>query len=530
MLAQPPQIRRFLITHVFFLLIVFALIVAYVVTRTTNLTLWPIFADEAIYIRWAQVMRAEPTLRFLPLTDGKQPLFMWLMIPLLKFVSDPLLAGRLLSTFAGLGALIGIIALAYLVTKSRRISLISGVLYVFAPYTLFFDRYALADSLLSMFFIWTCFFAILNASNPQLSYTLITGALFGAAWLTKSPAIFLFALVPMCSLPYVSGLKHNKWLAVRWCISWLMISAIAFAIYNILRLGPEFHQIALRNRDYVYPWNEILADPLHAFLPNSTSVLGFYWRLLTPGLVLFAALAVWRKGFQNVGLSLFLLFWIFAPAMSQALIARGVTARYFLYTVPPFLILSAMGIEVILERLKNFPIFQTKVIVAIAILCISVVPLSFDAFILMRPDSAPLPRIERSGYLEEWTAGVGLRDISTYLQTLPQEQNIIVATEGYFGTTPDGLQIYFDKSPNVRVIGQSPYLDKISDGLYEARKQNRVFLVINNERLHIPDPTAVGLTLLTTYPKSVRPDGSHQSLLFFELTSEPVLVDPSVSQ
>ena len=51
----------------------------------------PIFGDEAIYIRWAQIMRAEPTLRFIPLSDGKQPLYMWAIIPLLKLISNPLL-------------------------------------------------------------------------------------------------------------------------------------------------------------------------------------------------------------------------------------------------------------------------------------------------------------------------------------------------------------------------------------------------------------------------------------------------------
>ncbi|KKU74843.1 MAG: hypothetical protein UX99_C0005G0003 [Candidatus Amesbacteria bacterium GW2011_GWB1_47_26] len=51
--------------------------------RFWNLNSLPIFADEAIYVRWSQVMRAESSLRFLPLSDGKQPLFMWLTIPFL---------------------------------------------------------------------------------------------------------------------------------------------------------------------------------------------------------------------------------------------------------------------------------------------------------------------------------------------------------------------------------------------------------------------------------------------------------------
>ena len=69
-------------------------------TRLYHLTILPVFADEAIYVRWAQVMRAEETLRFLPLSDGKQPLFMWLIIPFFKMFSEPLFAGRFVSVLA----------------------------------------------------------------------------------------------------------------------------------------------------------------------------------------------------------------------------------------------------------------------------------------------------------------------------------------------------------------------------------------------------------------------------------------------
>ncbi|MBN1169248.1 hypothetical protein JXA63_05150, partial [Candidatus Woesebacteria bacterium] len=57
----------FMISGIFILLLAIFL-------RIYNLNELPIFGDEAIYIRWAQIMRNEPTLRFIPLSDGKQPL------------------------------------------------------------------------------------------------------------------------------------------------------------------------------------------------------------------------------------------------------------------------------------------------------------------------------------------------------------------------------------------------------------------------------------------------------------------------
>ncbi|PIR56974.1 MAG: hypothetical protein COU72_03370, partial [Parcubacteria group bacterium CG10_big_fil_rev_8_21_14_0_10_41_35] len=77
-------------------------------TRFFNLDLIPIFADEAIYIRWAQLMAYDWHHLFVPLTDGKTPLFMWLLVPLLRFNFDPLITGRVLSAAAGLGTVAGI--------------------------------------------------------------------------------------------------------------------------------------------------------------------------------------------------------------------------------------------------------------------------------------------------------------------------------------------------------------------------------------------------------------------------------------
>src|SRR3989337_667974 len=128
--------------------------------RLASLTYVPAFFDEAIYIRWSQVMRAEPTLRFVPLSDGKQPLFMWLTIPLFKIFSDPLIAGRIVSGFSGLGTVIGIFVLTQLLFKSRKMSLLASLIYAISPFSIFFDRLALADSMLSMFGVWALVFGL----------------------------------------------------------------------------------------------------------------------------------------------------------------------------------------------------------------------------------------------------------------------------------------------------------------------------------------------------------------------------------
>ena len=147
--------------------------------RFWNLNSLPIFADEAIYVRWSQVMRAESSLRFLPLSDGKQPLFMWLTIPFLKVVSDPLVAGRALSALAGLGTVIGIGLASYFLFSNIRLSILTTLLAAVLPYLVFFDRMALADSLLAMFLVWTFNFSYLSFIHRRLDLAMFAGFALG---------------------------------------------------------------------------------------------------------------------------------------------------------------------------------------------------------------------------------------------------------------------------------------------------------------------------------------------------------------
>ena len=130
------------------------ILLAAALLRFANLNSIPVFADESIYIRWAQIMKAESTMRFLPLSDGKQPLFMWLVIPFLKIFSDPLLAGRMVSGLAGIGTVAGVGAAAWLIFKNLRTALVASMLWAVLPYAVFFDRLALSDSLMTMFVVW----------------------------------------------------------------------------------------------------------------------------------------------------------------------------------------------------------------------------------------------------------------------------------------------------------------------------------------------------------------------------------------
>src|SRR5687768_7114809 len=88
--------------------IIVGLVVTYFLTRLIRLTDFPMLSDESIYFHWAQLIVDDRTNLVIPVTEGRQPLFIWLTSWFMRVFVDPLLSGRLVSVTAGFATLIGI--------------------------------------------------------------------------------------------------------------------------------------------------------------------------------------------------------------------------------------------------------------------------------------------------------------------------------------------------------------------------------------------------------------------------------------
>ncbi len=488
--------------------------------RFYNLTILPVFADEAIYIRWSQVMKAEETLRFLPLSDGKQPLFMWVVIPFLKLIQDPLMAGRFVSVFSGFGVLIGIFVASILLFKSKKVALVSSLLYAISPYAFFFDRLSLADSMLSMFGVWTFIFSYLTVTKERLDFAMIAGFALGGAWLTKSPALFFALLLPSLWF-FAKSVKSLPKIIILTSVTFV----IGFGMYNILRLGSNFHQLAIRNLDYVYPYSHILVSPLDPLKPYADRILEYY-RMMGPWPVLMLLVISYFINLKTNWKKIFVLSaWFLGPIFAISEFSKTMTARYALFTLPFVFILAGSYFLTKSKLLEKFGILILLIFVLIG--------LKFDYLLLTDPASANLPRSERSGYLEEWTAGQGIEEISTYIkQKLVNnpDKKIVIGTEGYFGTLPDGLQIYLQNVPQVTTIGVGLNFTNLPTSLVDSQKSgNDTYLVVNRSRFNA-NPDKFALELIAAYPKASRPEGLKEfnvygpqdALLLYKLTGKSV--------
>ncbi len=500
---------------VLFLILVFSFAI-----RIYHLTILPVFADEAIYIRWSQVMGAEATLRFLPLSDGKQPLFMWILMFIVRRFSDPLFISRLLSIFTGLGTILGIFALTNLLFKSKKISLLAAFLWAVCPIAFFFDRMALVDSMLTMFGVWVLFFSVLTAKLRRLDTAMIAGFMLGFALLTKSPALFFTLLIPVTWI-YSKNFKD----LVKNIGLTLVTLIIGYAMYNILRLGPDFGIIASRNQDYVLPISHLWTNPKDPLIFHIAEIFTDWFIKMGPSVGLILGLIGILIGFKKHFRETLILFaWFLVPLIVESEYAKVFTVRYVLMTIPFFLILVSISILNIKNNFLHIACYMLLLIFVIQALI-------FNKNLVTDPEIANLPSSERSGYLEEWSAGTGIKQVADYLKALQTNKQIIVGTEGFFGTLPDGLQIYLNNYPKIVVLGTGVTFGDVPSQLKAALKAgDATYFIVNSSRLNIKkeDWDKYGLKLIHSYPKALRREhesheyvryGPQESLLFFEVVT-----------
>ena len=460
-------------------------------------------------------MASESTLRFLPLSDGKQPLFMWILMFYVKRISDPLFAGRLLSAVSGIGSMIGLFFLTYYIFKSKLAALFAAILWAISPLSLFFDRMALVDSLLTCLGIWTLFLSLVTADTLRLDIAMITGFVLGLAGLTKSPALFFAALIPVAVILLKKPKEIFKYVGLL-----VVIYLIAFGMYNIQRLGPNFNLLASRTGDYVFPLSRIFTNPTDPIRYNLPTTFSWLFAMGPIGLVLLAIIGIIPNFKKYKKYILILGAWFLAPLLFEMEYTKSFTLRYILFLAPPLYVFAASAFH----KLSG----KWKYVTALAFVIFIVQAGIFDWFLLMNPEKANFPQRERSGYFQEWTSGIGIKQAADYIRNIRNEnpnKKIVVGTEGYFGTLPDGFTMYIQDLPNIIVVGTGLYMTKIPQPLVESKLAgNLTYFIINKSRLAV-DPAKLNLRLIEAFPKEPRTPGTTEyiqngpqdELYFFEL-------------
>jgi len=459
----------------------------YWLTHLISLTLLPVFADEAIYIRWAQLIIDDwQRYLFFSMNDGKTPLFVWLVAGALKIWHDPLFAGRLVSLIAGF-IQIKITAETIKELGGGKLAQIFGAFtIVLLPFWYFHHRMALMDALLTTFlsasFLWLL---KTNQDKKYFTINIFLAILFlGLALFTKIPAILFFP-----SLVLISFLPQKKSsFIVRLGQSSLVILG-GILIFALLKLTPIFSQLFSRGSDFLYPINELLdKGALTVFWANTQRIFQALFRYLSWPIVVLPFFGLFQAKLRKTHVILILSFLGFV--LPILVLGKTIYPRYILPSIFPLTVSAALSFEYIVRRaqasFKNlfYFIFQAAFIV---LALTSIVQTSFLFMILSwkNPYYLPFVPLDRVQYLTEWSAGNGIKESTELMLKATKEHSLIVATEGYFGTLPDGVLMYLHNQDytNLRVEGIGQPVYAIPDKFIEqSNGYEKVWLLVNSHR------------------------------------------------
>lgn len=290
-------------------------------------------------------------------------------------------------------------------------------------------------------------------------------------------------------------LRPNKQQMIQVAIA----TGLGLAGFGLLIFVPLFPSLFGRSADYTFSIPELLGGEWRYVLFSSFPT-ALWWILvyMTP-LVLISALFAGKKGLMMIVV-------VFSVILPLIAVGRVLNPRYFYLVLPLLLPVASIGWTRIMHRSS-------------LLAWILIVPYVLHSWITIRtmawePNLSPLVRVDRVQYLEEWSSGHGIREVrEEILNYLSQDQDrtLLVLTEGYFGSLPDGLQIFFDRweQPErleMRGVGQP--INTITDEMMIEAQTREVWLVVNEHRFFETDQSKYGL--IARYP---RPFGAPALLL-----------------
>ncbi|MDQ3098858.1 MAG: glycosyltransferase family 39 protein [bacterium] len=460
-------------------------------SRLINLTILPIFTDEAIYIRWSEIiwsvrsLEGAASLVFIPLSDGKQPLFFWIGGFFMQFIPDHLWAGRFPAVISGFASMIGMWLLGHELFKNKKIAWLSALIYLVLPFTLLYDRMMLADAMLTMWGIWSMYLSLILLRTLNLKVAIVLGIVYGLGLLTKSPALFYWVLTPVTLLfiknpnrePDESPLGITdyffwKWdkdtwnIVLRWIGLYSLAVIIGNAMMSIQRVSGLYHMIGRKNTEFLISTEDFLERPFALFSGNMIGMSIWFLGYLGLALVICAAIGFIRGVIKLDKRIIYLFILFILPWVASASRAKVLYPRYLLFFTPQLLLIIAFGIYVILRYAGKLSYTSTKsievplLVKSTLLTLILFSSLNFSYQILFSPTTAPFPLQDKEQYVEGWPSGYGVDEIYAFLKTEFEKNNkLAVGTEGTFGLMPFALQIkFYDKLYHAKP-GESLFID-----------------------------------------------------------------------
>jgi 4-amino-4-deoxy-L-arabinose transferase-like glycosyltransferase len=462
------------------ILILLGITLIYFATRIYHLTSLPIFVDEAIYSRWSQIGLYDASWRFISLTDGKQPLFVWFAMPFLNFIKDPLFATRLASVVCGYFTILGLWYAGFLL-KDKRTGYLAAALGLITPFLFFYDRFAVMESMLTASGIWLFNISYLLAKSKRLDVALILGLSAGLAYLVKSPAQAFIILIPAAYiLLFEDKTRFGKKQLLKYAGLLIVVYVLAEVINNIQRLSPWMYMITRKNGDFVISPLQMLKDHPYRIWQNFMDSQRWLVAYLTAPIYLFAILGAYKMS-KTLDKFLLVSAWFWVPLFALITTALLYRPRYLVFIVPYLLLYASYA----------FPSSTKNRLLVLGVLAIW--PLRFMYMGYTTPLTMPLVKADWD-YVSGWASGNGVKEISEWLVKRVKEtrEDAYVYTEGTFGLLPHGLELYTSqRSKKIQITGLYPVNEVPPLAVKQKSEESKeTYFIINNTQVKSLPPNS----------------------------------------
>ncbi len=429
--------------------------------------------------------------RLTSLSDGKQPLFIWMISLLINVVSNPLAAGRLVSILAGFLTLFGLYFLTLELFKNRKIALTAAAMYVFYPFAVLTNRIAIYESMVGLFDVLSLYTAVLLIRKIELGRMFVLANVLAGSILTKSTGFFNIYFLPVILLLANQEKKVLRFLTFAG-------AAVIFAhlYYSVTLLGPDDGiTVGAKNAVFLYSFGDLTTrGAISQFPKHIIEYSGWLVEYLSILAVIPLFFAFINRKYRIELLVLFL--WFALKFAVFAVFGKLVLPRYLFPISLTLLPIIAFGVF----ELKNKIKFARITVISLSLIILSM--FFSDVKILRDLPRAPIPEIDRFQYANGWPAGGGVREIVNYLQAQTAKEKIFVIVEGgytYGGFPASAFNVYFQDNPNFEKIevNDDPFV--LPKGVLELSKTVPVYVVFNR----IQNIPRLPMTIVAQYQKGI---------------------------
>lgn len=411
------------------------LVFIYFLSRIFNLLILPVFNDEAIYLDWGYRQINSQGHLFYSLYDAKPPFLIWIFGLSRKVISDPLLAGRIVSVFAGFLTLTGLYKLS-VKYFDKKTAMIAALIYISTPLFVLYDRQALMESALAAIGVWSVYILLKFIETKNPNHAILLGMVLATGIFIKlSAVLFVAAVAIIIVLDSIKAKKINP--------NILFAPLVMFLILLPLISQELFWKNFHLNSRFSLGISEIIKLPFDIWLKNllsAISTLSVYF-FIPVTVAFFAGIYTAREKTHRL-ISLYVVTLLFVAV----LVSRNLTVRYITAFLPLITVFAASAVSKI--RLN-----KTALLILVAITL--AIPACLSFYQITNPPGyfATLKKYSdysmEEEYVSGWTSGYGVRDAINYINQQTGNGYSMAAIRVDAGNPESSVMAYFQNTKNI---------------------------------------------------------------------------------